>query len=161
MQNVSQNASVKQHKYINASGFFITKDDETVNEFTSAQDKLETIKHARRQVLCMNSYGEISQQRTQNYILQISPNNSDYQGQTLPQISPAIDADIKQDCYAFINQYQLQVQRFNSKDQIWKATFSRLSTPVRVCLCSYDYAAVYFDNGQFIVYSRGEVIMHR
>lgn len=78
MQNVSQNASVKQHKYINASGFFITKDDETVNEFTSAQDKLETIKHARRQVLCMNSYGEISQQRTQNYILQISPNNSDY-----------------------------------------------------------------------------------
>ena len=64
----------------------------------------------------MNSYGEISQQRTQNYILQISPNNSDYQGQTLPQINPAIDADIKQDCYAFINQYQLQVQRFNSKD---------------------------------------------
>ena len=161
MPSVSQNAAAQQQKYINASSFFITKDDETVNEFSSAQGKLETIRHARRQILCMNSYGEVSQQRTQNYVLQISPNNSDYQGQTLPQISPAIDADIKQDCYAFVNQYQLQVQHFNSKDQIWKATFSRMSTPIRVCLCSYDYAAVFFDNGQFIVYSRGEVIMHR
>ncbi|CAL5974898.1 Conserved_hypothetical protein [Hexamita inflata] len=147
----------KEQNFMKLNNTMILYNGQTVNAFRNFPERLQTIQQAQRSILRLNYYGMVSQQKTQNYVLNFQFNNSDFPPKQVANHLSHVDADVCAEAYCYLNEFQLLVMRPNS-DQVWKATFSRFMKPMRCVLGDYQYCGVVFDNRTIIIYNCGNVV---